>query len=46
MGRTGDWEAMFLPDGEGSVGWRVGWAAEIPDELHRSSLQATSEVAG
>jgi hypothetical protein len=37
---------MFLPNGEGSVEWRLGWAAEIPDELYRSSLQATSEVTG
>jgi hypothetical protein len=40
-------EAMFLPDGGGPVEWRLGWAAEIPDELHRSDPpQATSEVAG
>jgi hypothetical protein len=37
---------MYLPDGEGPVGWRLGRAAEIPDELHRSTLQAAGEVAG
>jgi hypothetical protein len=30
--RTPDgWEAMFVPNGEGTVEWHLGWAAEIPD---------------
>jgi hypothetical protein len=24
------WENMFLPNGQGSVEWRLGWSAEIP----------------
>lgn len=33
-GRHGEWEAMFLPNGEGSVEWRLGWAAQIPDDMY------------
>ena len=31
-GTTGGWEAMFLPNGDGTVEWHLGWAARIPDE--------------
>ncbi|MEV7114280.1 hypothetical protein [Streptomyces anulatus] len=27
---NGSWEGMFLPNGQGSVEWRLGWAATIP----------------
>ncbi|WP_331761055.1 hypothetical protein OH797_38140 (plasmid) [Streptomyces anulatus] len=27
---NGSWEGMFLPNGQGTVEWRLGWAATIP----------------
>jgi len=30
-GRDDAWESMFLPNGSGTVEWRLGWAARIPD---------------
>ena len=27
------WEAMFVPNGQGSVEWRLGWSARIPDDM-------------
>jgi len=27
----GGWEAMFVPNGSGTVEWRLGWAVRIPD---------------
>jgi hypothetical protein len=27
---NGRWENMFLPNGQGTVEWRLGWTAEIP----------------
>lgn len=43
-GREGGWEAMFLPNGEGTVEWHLGWAARIPDDyfLMVSSLDDSS----
>lgn len=29
-GGDGRWEGMFLPNGQGSVEWRLGWAVRIP----------------
>ncbi|GGL59015.1 hypothetical protein [Planomonospora parontospora] len=29
-----NWEAMFLPNGDGSVEWRLGWTAQIPDDMY------------
>ncbi|MGW4412421.1 hypothetical protein ACWEJ6_51095 [Nonomuraea sp. NPDC004702] len=29
----GGWEGMFVPNGEGSVEWRLGWSARIPPEM-------------
>ncbi|MGW3956835.1 hypothetical protein ACWEKM_39385 [Streptomyces sp. NPDC004752] len=29
--RAGEWEGMFLPNGQGTVEWRLGFAARIPD---------------
>ncbi|MFJ3594599.1 hypothetical protein ACIQUY_34985 [Streptomyces sp. NPDC090231] len=26
------WESMFLPNGSGTVEWRLGWSARIPDQ--------------
>lgn len=26
------WEGMFLPNGAGTVEWRLGWAAQIPED--------------
>ena len=26
-----NWESMFIPNGEGTVEWRLGWAARIPE---------------
>ncbi|MGW9369625.1 hypothetical protein ACWGVR_06345 [Streptomyces xanthophaeus] len=28
---TGGWEGMFLPNGLGTVEWRLGWAATVPN---------------
>lgn len=27
----GGWESMFVPNGSGTMEWRLGWAARIPD---------------
>ncbi|MEU2956990.1 hypothetical protein ABZ633_38775, partial [Streptomyces xanthochromogenes] len=27
---TGGWEGMFIPNGQGTVEWRLGFAAQIP----------------
>jgi hypothetical protein len=27
------WEAMFLPNGDGTVEWRLGWGARIPNDM-------------
>lgn len=32
-GAGDSWEGMFLPNGEGTVEWRLGWAARIPEEM-------------
>jgi len=32
-GHNGGWEAMFVPNGQGTVEWRLGWAASIPDDM-------------
>jgi hypothetical protein len=32
-GHGESWEAMFVPNGEGTVEWRLGWAARIPDDM-------------
>ncbi|MFJ6250609.1 MULTISPECIES: hypothetical protein [unclassified Streptomyces] len=29
-GPGGGWEGMFVPNGQGTVEWRLGWAATIP----------------
>ncbi|MGH3498335.1 MAG: hypothetical protein ACRDSH_17545 [Pseudonocardiaceae bacterium] len=29
-GSDGGWQGMFLPNGEGTVEWRLGWSAELP----------------
>ncbi|MEV7835489.1 hypothetical protein AB0P12_33475 [Streptomyces subrutilus] len=29
-GATGDWEGMFVPNGQGTLEWRLGWAATLP----------------
>jgi hypothetical protein len=31
FGQKGHWENMFLPNGQGSVEWRLGWNVEPPD---------------
>lgn len=31
-GLSGAWEAMFLPNGDGTVEWRLGWSIRIPDD--------------
>ncbi|WP_255596431.1 hypothetical protein [Cellulomonas sp. C5510] len=31
-GSSGAWEAVFLPNGDGSVEWRLGFSVDIPDE--------------
>jgi hypothetical protein len=31
QGHDGAWQGMFLPNGEGSVEWRLGWALRIPE---------------
>ncbi|MFE9374745.1 hypothetical protein ACFYM2_33935 [Streptomyces sp. NPDC006711] len=28
--RSGSWEGMFIPNGQGTVEWRLGFAAQIP----------------
>jgi len=28
----GAWESMFLPNGEGTIEWHLGWGMEIPSE--------------
>jgi hypothetical protein len=33
-GRNGSWEGMFLPNGSGSVEWRLGFSLRIPDESY------------
>ncbi|MBF6169202.1 hypothetical protein IU486_31360 [Streptomyces gardneri] len=30
--RGGAWEAMFLPNGAGTVEWHLGWAMKLPEE--------------
>ena len=30
-GADGAWEGMFLPNGQGTVEWRLGWGLRIPD---------------
>lgn len=30
-GPDGSWRGMFLPNGEGTVEWRLGWALRIPE---------------
>lgn len=32
-GSSGTWESMFMPNGDGTVEWRLGWAARIPDAM-------------
>jgi hypothetical protein len=27
----GNWESMFVPNGSGTVEWRLGWGIEIPE---------------
>jgi hypothetical protein len=29
---TGGWEAMFLPNGDGTVEWHLGWGVQIPED--------------
>lgn len=29
-GLDGGWQAMFLPNGEGTVEWRLGWTVDLP----------------
>ncbi|MEU6722007.1 hypothetical protein ABZ897_62145 [Nonomuraea sp. NPDC046802] len=31
--QRGAWEGMFVPNGEGSVEWRLGWSASIPADM-------------
>lgn len=31
-GLSDSWEAMFLPNGDGTVEWRLGWSLRIPEE--------------
>jgi hypothetical protein len=31
-GSSGGWEGMFLPNGQGTVEWRLGWAMRIPED--------------
>ncbi|MEV8419104.1 hypothetical protein AB0P45_36920 [Streptomyces niveus] len=31
-GEAGGWEGMFVPNGMGTVEWRLGWAARIPEQ--------------
>lgn len=31
-GAHGGWEGMFIPNGQGSVEWRLGWSIRIPDD--------------
>jgi hypothetical protein len=31
-GADGAWEGMFVPNGAGSVEWRLGWRIRIPDD--------------
>lgn len=30
-GIDGGWQGMFLPNGQGSVEWRLGWSIQIPE---------------
>lgn len=31
-GNTSSWETMFIPNGEGTIEWRLGFSVVIPDE--------------
>ncbi|MFJ6438580.1 hypothetical protein [Streptomyces sp. NPDC091416] len=31
-GQDGAWEGMFVPNGHGTVEWRLGWSARIPEQ--------------
>jgi len=31
-GKTGSWDTMFIPNGEGTVEWRLGFSIVIPNE--------------
>lgn len=31
-GSSGAWEAMFLPNGDGSLEWRLGFSLDVPDD--------------
>lgn len=44
-GRDGGWEAMFLPNGEGTVEWHLGWAARIPED-HFLMVSSLDEPMG
>ncbi|MFJ8173726.1 hypothetical protein ACIQ64_35650 [Streptomyces sp. NPDC094473] len=30
-GQEGGWEGMFVPNGHGTVEWRLGWSARVPE---------------
>ncbi len=44
-GKEGRWEAMFLPNGQGTVEWRLGWAIRIP-ERYFLLVTAAGELEG
>lgn len=43
-GPGGSWQGMFLPNGQGSVEWRLGWSLRIPEDhfLLVTALEGTT----